>query len=110
MDNFVDWHNVDSKDIAKTKGRTNCPNCGAPINTERCPYCGALFIDFACMDADKPFYMKVKQGDNIHIVKVMLTSTSVHRDDPYILYSDYNKYVTYSACPLEITMDFVMVP
>lgn len=24
----------------------NCPNCGAPIETAKCPYCGTLFIDF----------------------------------------------------------------
>ena len=24
---------------------TNCPNCGAPIKTDKCPYCGTTFVE-----------------------------------------------------------------
>lgn len=33
-----------------------------------------MFLDFAAMDADQPFYMKVKQGGKIYILKVKMTS------------------------------------
>ena len=58
----------------RTNGSKNCPNCGAPIETETCPYCGTMFLDFAAMDADQPFYMKVKQHGEIYILKVKMTS------------------------------------
>lgn len=30
--------------------KTNCPNCGAPISSIECPYCGTVFYDFATID------------------------------------------------------------
>ena len=31
---------------------TNCPNCGAPITSSKCEYCGTVFRDF-----DREIYM-----------------------------------------------------
>ena len=56
LDNYLD----ELSRATRTNGSKNCPNCGAPIETEKCPYCGTVFLDFAAMDADQPFYMKVK--------------------------------------------------
>ena len=69
-DNYLD----ELSRAARTNGSKNCPNCGAPIETEKCPYCGTVFLDFAAMDADQPFYMKVKQHGKIYILKVKMTS------------------------------------
>ena len=69
-DNYLD----ELSRAARTNGSKNCPNCGAPIETEKCPYCGTVFLDFAAMDADRPFYMKVKQHGKIYILKVKMTS------------------------------------
>lgn len=30
-----------------------------------CPNCGAVFIDFASMDMDKPFYLKIKSNGKV---------------------------------------------
>lgn len=43
----------------------NCPNCGAPINGEKCPFCGTVFIDWAVIDMNNPFYLKFKYRDSI---------------------------------------------
>lgn len=37
----------------------NCPNCGAPINTVQCPYCGTVLYDFAALDIDHPTYVRI---------------------------------------------------
>jgi hypothetical protein len=106
----VNWLNRDAAEEAvRVNGSKNCPNCGGVIESERCPYCGTLFIDFACMDADKPFFMKVKKGDQVFIVKVMTTSVSMHRE-PTCLYADNMRYAYQMAGPTEITLDFVVVP
>ena len=42
------------------KMRHNCPNCGAPINSVECPYCGTVLYDFATLDAERPTYIKIK--------------------------------------------------
>ena len=47
----------------------NCPNCGAPIVSEQCPYCGTLFYDFSAIEIGKPCFLKIKWGDNIMLVK-----------------------------------------
>lgn len=42
----------------------NCPNCGAPITTDVCQYCGTVFLDFAAIQANKPSYIKFKVDNN----------------------------------------------
>ena len=42
----------------------NCPNCGAPIESAKCPYCGTLIIDFANIDIDTPTYLRVRLGND----------------------------------------------
>ena len=34
------------------KNRLNCPNCGAPITSKICPYCGTTFINYIDRDED----------------------------------------------------------
>ena len=81
LDNYLD----ELSRATRTNGSKNCPNCGAPIETEKCPYCGTMFLDFAAMDADQPFYMKVKQDGEIYILKVKMTSMELkaEHDDTY---------------------------
>lgn len=47
----------------------NCPNCGAPIASEQCPYCGTLFYDFSAIEIGKPCFLKIKWGNNIMLVE-----------------------------------------
>ena len=70
LDNYLD----ELSRATRTNGSKNCPNCGAPIEAETCPYCGTVFLDFAAMDADQPFYMRVKHDGKIYILKVKMTS------------------------------------
>ena len=52
----------------------NCPNCGAPITTDVCKYCGTVFLDFAAIQANKPSYIKFKVDNdgisNIYLMKL----------------------------------------
>ena len=91
-----DLHNLytdNINQITRLNASKNCPNCGAPVESEKCPYCGSIFIDFACLDADKPFYIKVKHDGKIVISKVRLTSISTHRDYT-CLYADNSPTIT----------------
>lgn len=44
--------------------KTNCPNCGAPIEQYncRCKYCGTWYFDFTGFDmsGDGPYYVKFR--------------------------------------------------
>ena len=44
---------------------TNCPNCGAPIKTDKCPYCGTTFVEPNIMTvyADNRVFMSFEVFD-----------------------------------------------
>lgn len=46
LDNYLD----ELSRATRANGSKNCPNCGAPIETEKCPYCGTIFLDFAATE------------------------------------------------------------
>lgn len=110
MKNFYNTKNWTEPEIryqiTRSNSSKNCPNCGAPIESEHCPYCGSLFVDFACIDADQPFYMKVKHNGQINIVKVMLTGVSIRRDDPICMYANDAPIITMQSTSGEMTMEF----
>ena len=61
LDNYID----ELSKATRTNGSKNCPNCGT------------MFLDFAAMDADHPFYMKFKRDGKIYILKVKMTSMEI---------------------------------
>lgn len=68
---------VENDLISRINNGTNCPNCGAPINSTKCLYCGTTFIDFACIKINEPFFLKIKNNDDkIIISKVKLDNVS----------------------------------
>lgn len=78
----------------KLKQQNNCPNCGAAITEEKCPYCGVLFYDFAAMELDKPFYIKFRSGPKVYRAKVLLNSLNLHHDtDEACFYVDDVHYL-----------------
>lgn len=104
----TDWLKKDIYDYAvRANGSKNCPNCGAPIEDEKCLYCGTRFIDFAAMDADEPFFMKIKHDGEVFIVKVKLNSASMS-SETLVAYIDRvtQKYVRGAT---EIDMNFTVI-
>ena len=94
------------EDAIRINGSTNCPNCGAPIESERCPYCGTMFIDFACMDLDKPFYLKIKHNGHIFIVKVILRNIKM-TNEGYSLYRNGIPFMEIPVCELSMNFDII---
>lgn len=67
---------------------TNCPNCGAPIEGAKCPYCGTLLLDFADIEMDQPSFVRIKVGGNIMMLRVIPRSLDISYDEQPILYAD----------------------
>ena len=66
----------------------NCPNCGAPLGTQDvCEYCGTHFIDYT-MDAEEPFYIKIRHNGMVRIDKVRMIRAGIEQDTPTINYAD----------------------
>lgn len=55
----------------------NCLNCGAPIVSEQCPYCGTMFYDFSAIEIGKPCYIKIKYNNNIIYVKAICNNVDL---------------------------------
>ncbi|MBR2256361.1 MAG: zinc ribbon domain-containing protein [Blautia sp.] len=68
----------------------NCPNCGAPINGDLCPYCGTAFIDWSAIDVHKPNWIKIKLDNKTVLVKAILEEASTHYGcpEPLAIYSN----------------------
>lgn len=50
----------------------NCPNCGAPIESEKCAYCGTVILDFAALQVGAPTYAKIKLPNGTFIIANLL--------------------------------------
>ena len=56
----------------------NCPNCGAPVTSEKCPYCGTLFYDFSAIEVGKPCFLKIKGGKTSSRVKATTKNVEIN--------------------------------
>jgi len=80
--------------------KTNCKNCGAPMDQmlAKCPYCGTRYLDLA-IDADKPFYVRVKKNDRIYEAKVMMrTLDMLTQENPIQVSAGMNNFY-YAGTP-----------
>jgi len=89
--------------------KTNCPNCGMPIVGEKCEYCGTVFIDFACINTDKPFYIKVRHGNRILRAKVISSlALNIHNDDErFYANNEVYSYGYKESASMDIHLDFL---
>ena len=67
---------------------TNCPNCGAPIEGVKCPYCKTLLLDFADIEMYQPSFVRIKVGGNIVMLKVVPKALDISFDEQPLFYAD----------------------
>lgn len=88
------------------KSKTNCPNCGAPIQGSQCPYCGTVFLDFSAIDVtnSKPTYLKLKVDDNRFVIgRAFVEGCEMELTNDCI-----NKVLISQSAHLRIDFDFVI--
>ena len=58
----------------------NCPNCGQPITSEKCEYCGTLFLDFANVKFDhgqfEETYLRLNIDGKLYVTKALPTDVT----------------------------------
>ena len=95
------------------KDLLNCPNCGAPIQNDVCPYCGSVFLDWAAFDISKPTFVKVRdhQGRFL-LMKVKTPHVKIDiNQDVEEFYADNRKCVQVTASPnITLNAEFVAEP
>ena len=81
-----------------------CPKCGAPINGDRCEYCGAIFYDFVNIQSGAPTYIRMKIMGVLHIFRAVVEDVEINQDyDGTSLYIDNYPIYTEPMMP-EITL------
>ncbi len=89
------------------KDLLNCPNCGAPIQDDICPYCGSVFLDWAAFDIQKPTFVKVKDYQG-RILLMQLSTPSVRitieRENTGYFYAD-NVRIPYTSSFPDATIE-----
>jgi len=91
----------------------NCPNCGAPITSEQCQYCGTLFYDFSAIEIGKPCFLKIKYGNAIMLVKAITDNVNVNiSTDTYEVCDSLGCCVTTLVRNqnMDLSMEFNCVP
>lgn len=94
-------------------GLLNCPNCGAPIQNDICPYCGSVFLDWAAFDISRPTFVKVRDSQGrFLLMKVKTPHVRIDiNQDVEEFYADNRKYFQVTASPnITLNADFVAEP
>lgn len=94
------------------KDLLNCPNCGAPIQKDYCPYCGAVFLDWASFDANAPTFVKVKDHHGQYrLLKIAIMSITEHLsfDDTH-LYADNQIFQAIRSPEYRFDVEFQALP
>lgn len=94
------------------KNLLNCPNCGAPIQKDYCPYCGAVFLDWASFDVNSPTFVKIKDHHGQYrLMKIAINSVTEHLsfDDTH-LYANDEIYYTVRSPNYTFEAEFQALP
>lgn len=94
------------------KDLLNCPNCGAPIQKDYCPYCGSVFLDWASFDVNAPTFVKIKDHrGQYRLLKIAITSITEHLsfDDTH-LYADNQIFQTIRSPEYRFDAEFQALP
>lgn len=87
--------------------KLNCPNCGAPITGTVCKYCGAVFYDFAVLDAERPTYVRIKYRGSINVFRAILSGFTFEMTNEPLVYMD-NQPVLLMPEIADATLDLSM--
>ena len=92
---------------------TNCPNCGAPVESYRCSYCGAYIFDFAQTSDKEPFWISVNIGGEKRLLHVTLDTMEIRMDDGIGIYADWiyrEPYFKFRDPVYQVDMSLRVVP
>ena len=59
--------------------RTNCPNCGAPIdpNKAKCDYCGTSYLDTTVLEIGSDNYVRLRFGSEVLDMRCYISSATM---------------------------------
>lgn len=91
----------------------NCPNCGAPIASEKCPYCGTVFWDFASIDMNDLNYLKIRCNGRVYVCRAYLIEQEITQrpnTETFYTYADNRPVVVNGMPDVELQLNFRVIP
>ena len=91
-----------------------CPVCGAPVEGEKCEYCGCVIYDFATISTEEPRYIRLVTINPFTDEKMLLQmkaiavrpNVEIQYDDCYMSHG-MSKFHSSQSCT--VTVDFQAV-
>lgn len=81
-----------------------CPVCGAPIEGEKCEYCGCVIYDFANISTDEPRYIRMHIRDPntgkhgvLQMKAVAINPSMEIRSDDYMACGCFGKEIHFAS-------------
>ena len=91
--------------------KTNCPNCGAPLETQnnKCSYCGTPYFDMSIIEANgDPFILQLKYNNEILALKARLTNLMIEHNTRFNnLYCDNQIVASSPVYDTEVSLNFI---
>ena len=91
--------------------KTNCPNCGAPLEIEnnKCSYCGTPYFDMSTVEiGGQSIILKIKNAGNTIISKVRLINADLTYNTSYMdIFADNKVLYKEPVAQTEISLNFV---
>lgn len=89
----------------------NCPNCGAPITSDHCEYCGSRFYDWAAISDEAPTYIKMMINNELILFKAVMTGMIVTPTETVSSFYADNQLVFVAKPPeYDLNVTFRIVP
>ena len=87
--------------------RHNCPNCGAPIESTQCPYCGTVLYDFTEISNERPTYIMMNWNGTQVAFRALLEAAEINMEtmNP-VIYADNQEYVVDTCSAAEASFEF----
>ena len=91
-----------------------CPVCGAPVEGEKCEYCGCVIYDFANISMDEPRYIRMKinnpydryGGTYILQMKAIAVNPSLKIENDDIMFEFDNKSMVRRSQTCSMSVEF----
>ena len=97
--------------------KTNCPNCGAPLEIDKvkCSYCNTIYYDLSAIDFDsnEPIFLTIKKNNMLITQKVKPQTASFEMSCDEVFATDIkgNKLMALKTNhTLDTNISFIAIP
>lgn len=90
--------------------QTNCPNCGMPITSDKCEYCGTSFLDIANINTMDRCKLRIKHNGQVFEVDTYVGSLDIEMHPLMTYATDFDGTISIkNDCKYTINISFISI-